>query len=298
MKRRLEEWQREREAVSREIQMANASQVIVIDSDATGPPSPEIDANGNQMGSQSDEEADPGVSRGQELGDYQAREVYDEDIPDQDVDLGGSPQHDFEPNQAEELYEEEDEEGYEDIWQQEARDHSNISHRSSALHRRENDDVEARQESNPSESSPAPSEPRGIFSPKSWTNDNAKVPFWAIRASRNCARRQWIFPLCFVGRKPLGTFVAIMVKAALLKRVRTEIHRSNNDQIPIFRKRMRKIMGSKTTRAHASIWIQALTGLRMMTHFRSTLLQGMRAKCNVQTRWRRRSRTSIFQLPR
>lgn len=122
--------------------------------------------------------------------------------------------------------------------------------------------------------------------------------FWAIRASRNCARRQWIFPLCFVGRKPLGTFVAIMVKAALLKRVRTEIHRSNNDQIPIFRKRMRKIMGSKTTRAHASIWIQALTGLRMMTHFRSTLLQGMRAKCNVQTRWRRRSRTSIFQLPR
>ncbi|KAH1568880.1 hypothetical protein KXX17_001664 [Aspergillus fumigatus] len=177
MKRRLEEWQREREAVSREIQMANASQVIVIDSDATGPPSPEIDANGNQMGSQSDEEADPGVSRGQELGDYQAREVYDEDIPDQDVDLGESPQHDFEPNQAEELYEEEDEEGYEDIWQQEARDHSNISHRSSALHRRENDDVEARQESNPSESSPAPSEPRRIFSPKSWTNDNAKVPF-------------------------------------------------------------------------------------------------------------------------
>jgi hypothetical protein len=177
MKRRLEEWQREREAVSREIQMANASQVIVVDSDTTGPPSPEIDANGGQMGSQSDEEADPGGSHGQDLGDYQAREVYDEDRPDQDVAPGESPQHDFETGQAEEVYEQEDEEGYEDIWQQEARDHSNISHRSSTLHRRENDDFEARQESSPSESSPAPSEPRGIFAPKSWTNDNAKVPF-------------------------------------------------------------------------------------------------------------------------
>ncbi|KAF4171919.1 hypothetical protein CNMCM8694_001804 [Aspergillus lentulus] len=177
MKRRLEEWQREREAVSREIQMANASQVIVVDSDTTGPPSPEIDANGNKMGSQSDEEADPGGSHGQELGDYEAREVYDEVRRDQDVDPGESPQHDFEADQAEEVYEEEDEEGYEDIWQQEARDHSNISHRSSTLHGRENDDVEARQESNSSESSPAPGEPRGIFSPKSWTYDNAKVPF-------------------------------------------------------------------------------------------------------------------------
>ncbi|GFF34920.1 hypothetical protein IFM58399_04036 [Aspergillus lentulus] len=177
MKRRLEEWQREREAVSREIQLANASQVIVVDSDTTGPPSPELDANGDKMGSQSDEEADPGGSHGQELGDYEAREVYDEDRRDQDVNPGESPQHDFEADQAEEVYEEEDEEGYEDIWQQEARDHSNISQRSSTLHGRENDDVEARQEPNPSESSPAPGEPRGIFSPKSWTYDNAKVPF-------------------------------------------------------------------------------------------------------------------------
>ncbi|KAF7169328.1 hypothetical protein CNMCM5623_002102 [Aspergillus felis] len=177
MKRRLEEWQREREAVSREIQMANTSQVIVVDSDTTGPPSPEIDANGNQMESQSDEEADLRGSHRQESGDYQAREEYDEDRPGQDVDPGESPQHDLEAAQAEEVYEEEDEEGYEDIWQQEARDHSNISHRSSTLYRGEDDDVEARQESNPSESSPAPSEPRGILSPKSWTNDDAKVPF-------------------------------------------------------------------------------------------------------------------------
>ncbi|RHZ49451.1 putative AT DNA binding protein [Aspergillus thermomutatus] len=177
MKRRLEEWQREREAVSREIQMANASQVIVVDSDTTGPPSPEIDANGNQLGNQSDQEADLGGPHRQESGDYLAREVYDEDRPDQDVDPGESPRHDLEAIQAEEVYEEEDEDGYEDIWQQEARDHSNISHRSSTLYRRENDDVEARQESSPSESSPAPSEPRGPFSPKSWTNDNGKVPF-------------------------------------------------------------------------------------------------------------------------
>ncbi|KAI9036302.1 putative AT DNA binding protein [Aspergillus affinis] len=37
MKRRMEEWQREREAISREIQMANTSQVIVIGSDDSGP---------------------------------------------------------------------------------------------------------------------------------------------------------------------------------------------------------------------------------------------------------------------
>ncbi|KAF7125833.1 hypothetical protein CNMCM5793_002126 [Aspergillus hiratsukae] len=177
MKRRLEEWQREREAVSREIQMASSSQVIVVDSDTTGPPSPEIDTNGNETGSRSNREADLEDSRKQESGDYQAGEAYDEDIPDQDVDPGEPPQHDLETIQAEEVYEEEDEEGYEDIWQQEARDHSNISHHSSTLSRRENDDVEAPQQSNPSESSPAPSEPRGILSPKSWTNDNGKVPF-------------------------------------------------------------------------------------------------------------------------
>jgi hypothetical protein len=173
MKRRLEEWQREREAVSREIQMANSSQVIVLDSDTTRPPSPETNANGSQMGSQfqSNQEADLEGSHRQELGDYQAGEAYDEDISDQDADRGEPPQHDLEALQAEEVYQEEDEEGYEDIWQQEARDHSNISHGSSTLYRRENDDVEAPQESNPSESSPAPSEPRGILSPKSW------VPF-------------------------------------------------------------------------------------------------------------------------
>lgn len=90
MSSREAEWQREREAISREIQMANSSQVIVIDNDDEG------DGEDN----------------------------VEQDIP---ANVDGAPEDDWENSIKDHDYEvdevdEVDEEDYEDIWQLEARD--------------------------------------------------------------------------------------------------------------------------------------------------------------------------------
>ncbi|KAK2761232.1 hypothetical protein FQN54_001754 [Arachnomyces sp. PD_36] len=69
MQRREAEWQREREAISREIQMANSSQVIVIDSD---------DDNGNV-------EQNPPSNMGEEAHDDYGEEYIDEDDDYEDI---------------------------------------------------------------------------------------------------------------------------------------------------------------------------------------------------------------------
>ncbi|KAL1954263.1 hypothetical protein VTO42DRAFT_1449 [Malbranchea cinnamomea] len=91
MSRRRVDWQREREAVSRQIEAANADQVIVIDGD--------------------DENSLPGsrTSNRREVETHKTQEefAYDEEVY-------AEPQE----KEEEEVYEDDD---YEDIWQQEAR---------------------------------------------------------------------------------------------------------------------------------------------------------------------------------
>ncbi|KAK2805247.1 hypothetical protein FQN50_006272 [Emmonsiellopsis sp. PD_5] len=96
MARRQAEWQREREAISREIQQANSSQVIVIDDSQNSTPG----------GSTTD--------HGQTVEATEAADTYDHDNP------------------VEQL-EEEEPEDYEDIWQQEARDAESQSEPSSSI---------------------------------------------------------------------------------------------------------------------------------------------------------------------
>lgn len=143
MKRRMEEWQREREAISREIRMANSSQVIVIDSDDGGGSSP-------QAG-----------------GDYYAAEVES----DQESDPGSEAPRESEEVQTYEQAEEEDD-GYEDIWQLEAHDQGNQSDHSPAADEYQEDGHD-RQESSPWKSS----ERGKLSSPAYWTNEHDKVPF-------------------------------------------------------------------------------------------------------------------------
>ncbi|KAE8159460.1 hypothetical protein BDV40DRAFT_303211 [Aspergillus tamarii] len=156
MRRRMEEWQREREAISREIQMANSSQVIVINSDASGPPSPE----GGMAAPEADEERDWGSDI--DGGDADALLVHD------------GPEDDHFSEQAEE----DEDDGYEDIWQQEANDRGDLSDHSSVSYRHQSLD-DNRQKSSPQTNSSI-SERSAIdnsYSPPYWTNAHDKVPF-------------------------------------------------------------------------------------------------------------------------
>ncbi|GAB1202054.1 hypothetical protein APSETT445_000665 [Aspergillus pseudonomiae] len=156
MRRRMEEWQREREAISREIQMANSSQVIVIDSDVSGPPSPE----GGIAAPEADEE--PEWGSGIDRGDADAPSVH------------GKPEDDHFSEQEDE----DEDDGYEDIWQQEANDRGDLSDRSSVSYRHQNLD-DNKQESSP-QSNSSISERSAVgnsYSPAYWTNAHDKVPF-------------------------------------------------------------------------------------------------------------------------
>ncbi|KJK66429.1 hypothetical protein P875_00021506 [Aspergillus parasiticus SU-1] len=157
MRRRMEEWQREREAISREIQLANSSQVIVIDSDVSGPPSPE----GGLAAPEADEERD--WTSDIDRGDADALSVH------------GRPEDDHFSEQEEE----DEDDGYEDIWQQEANDRGDLSDRSSVSYRHQSLDNNNRQESSPQTNSSI-SERSAIdksYSPAYWTNAHDKVPF-------------------------------------------------------------------------------------------------------------------------
>ncbi|KAL4897306.1 hypothetical protein BDV59DRAFT_170288 [Aspergillus ambiguus] len=148
MKRRMAEWQREREAISREIQMANSSQVIVIDSDEGGDSSPHAGADYYAAEFDSDQESNPEPEAPREGEEMQTYE------------------------QTEDSVGEEEDDGYEDIWQLEAHDQGNQSDPSPiADDYQEND--HGRQGS-----SPWKSDERGKFSsPAYWTNEHDKVPF-------------------------------------------------------------------------------------------------------------------------
>ncbi|KAL3482299.1 hypothetical protein BJX99DRAFT_216760 [Aspergillus californicus] len=114
MKRRFAEWQREREAISRAIEEANSSQVIVVDSDSSDAP-----------GSERSDDAD---DVDQSLWLRQAEEEQAEGEQPQGVE-------EMEEEQEQELGEDdkgedygidiEEDDGYEDIWQEQAQDEGN-----------------------------------------------------------------------------------------------------------------------------------------------------------------------------
>ncbi|KAE8389812.1 hypothetical protein BDV23DRAFT_156543 [Aspergillus alliaceus] len=160
MTRRMAEWQQEREAISREIQMANSSQVIVIDSDVSGPSSPE-----GSMASGSGDEHDWGTDIYR--GDTNELPVHNqlENVEDNNSNA-----------EAEEV--EEDDDGYEDIWQQEANVRGELSDHSPVPYY-EQDYGNDRQESSPQTNNSASDQGAvGIsYSPAYWTNAHDKVPF-------------------------------------------------------------------------------------------------------------------------
>ncbi|OJJ75911.1 hypothetical protein ASPBRDRAFT_115712 [Aspergillus brasiliensis CBS 101740] len=149
MKQRMEEWQREREAISREIQMANSSQVIVIDSD-------DNDQSNMQNGTYED---------GDEI-EYTTEPVQ----VDQDDDAHVEAEH---------LDDEDEDDGYEDIWQQEARSQGNQSDRSSLLEDDQDGEHLRQNESSPWKSgwTPARNQNGKILSPAHWTSEQETVPF-------------------------------------------------------------------------------------------------------------------------
>ncbi|KAE8356532.1 hypothetical protein BDV28DRAFT_164517 [Aspergillus coremiiformis] len=175
LRHRMEEWQREREAISREIQMANSSQVIVIDSDGSDLASPESGMASPGSG----DERDWRSAIGQ--GGTDVLPVHDQlqDIEDNRFD---EEEEEEEVEEVEEVEEEEEEEeeddGYEDIWQQEANERGELSDRSSISNDPPNHNND-RQGSHP-EAYSSTSERSAVgasYSPVSWTNGHDKVPF-------------------------------------------------------------------------------------------------------------------------
>jgi hypothetical protein len=166
MRRRMTEWQQEREAISREIRMANSSQVIVIDSDGSGPSSPEggVDAPGS--GDEHDWGSD--IDRGDVDGPF----AHDQ------VEAIGDDDSNEEKQEQKQEGDDDDDDGYEDIWQQEANERGDLSDRSLISYHPQ-DRVNDRQESSPLTNSPT-SERSAVgvsYSPAYWTNGHDKVPF-------------------------------------------------------------------------------------------------------------------------
>ena len=155
MKRRMAEWQREREAVSREIEMANSSQVVVLDSDTPSPQNPQNQEDYYANGENGDKE--PQFDQGFEQPEYGDSEFKPElalEEPEQNMP--------------------DDDEDYEDIWQQEARDQSHISHRSSVNRHSDERQQPSSHISSSRKSSPvtSPSENVESSSPVQWAKDN------------------------------------------------------------------------------------------------------------------------------
>ncbi|RAK98252.1 putative AT DNA binding protein [Aspergillus ibericus CBS 121593] len=156
MRRRMEEWQREREAISREIQMANSSQVIVLDSD----------------------DHDQSNIQGDRYEDDDEREYERESIPDGGAHVEAEHLDDDEEEEEEEE-EEDDDDGYEDIWQQEAHSQGHHSDHSSLLEADNTDMHPGQDESSPWRSgwTPARNQNGKIISPAHWTTEQEQVPF-------------------------------------------------------------------------------------------------------------------------
>lgn len=157
----MAEWQREREAISQEIEQANSSQVIVINSDEARQTynDDEDDVQGIEA------EFNPGSDGNIPLNLGGAAEDDDsEDYEEEEL------QEDGQEEEEEEEVEEEDEDV--DIWQQEAQEPSQMSHHSSTRH----NDAPSESASSPWKGS-APSEYENSYSPAHWTHDREKVPY-------------------------------------------------------------------------------------------------------------------------
>lgn len=154
MGRREAEWQREREAVSREIQMANSSKVIVIDSDA-------LTAEGSQ------DHSEDKYKQGLEAEPEPEMESPVKSGRHFESENGAVPGAESGEDQVQESS---DGEGYEDIWQQEANDmhSSDFTPRVALRH------VSHRRRKPPST---IPSDEVGTMSPAYWVNENYDVPF-------------------------------------------------------------------------------------------------------------------------
>lgn len=144
MKRRMAEWQDEREAVSREIETANSSQVIIIDSD--DPEGPEGDYG---HGALNEEGVEPGL----------------EPVPEQEPGL--------DPNQREQDF---SDEGSVDIWQEEARDYDPVSHQPSKSRHPENERQLHASHASSLKSSSGSVQSDANF-PAGWARDNNTVPY-------------------------------------------------------------------------------------------------------------------------
>ncbi|RAL07709.1 putative AT DNA binding protein [Aspergillus homomorphus CBS 101889] len=149
MRRRMDEWQREREAISREIQMANSSQVIVIDSDR-------------------DDQSDIAADNEGHWNEVENLDSESEAAPNQDAYV-----------ETEQASEADDDEGYEDIWQQEAMEQGHQSDRLSVSDNDDNDLHPRQGESSPWKTgwTPARSQMGQQYSPAHWTKEHEKVPF-------------------------------------------------------------------------------------------------------------------------
>lgn len=171
MKRRMAEWQHEREAVSREIETANSNHVIVIDSD--NPQSEEGDHdNVDDYGHAANDYEDERHTR-KEFG----QPILEEEEPEHpEFDEPGVEREEYtQPEQA--MSAEEDD--YEDIWQQEARDQSHVSHRSSTNHHSQEHRQQPSSHSSGSRRSSPITTPRdevGTSSPAIWPRNNDLVP--------------------------------------------------------------------------------------------------------------------------
>ncbi|PKY08498.1 hypothetical protein P168DRAFT_286613 [Aspergillus campestris IBT 28561] len=184
MKRRMAEWQREREAISREIELANSSQVIVLDSDYPAPTSPNGDVE-DAYTSWNDQEQEYDVEktpRSDAVPEMRQQPDFQDDYED-DAELRQQPdfQDDYEDD-AESRQQldfqddyEEDDDGSEDIWQQEAQDHSMEAGRSSPMPDDAANDMRPEPESSPQRAGSTADSP-AMFSRSHWAHEREKLP--------------------------------------------------------------------------------------------------------------------------
>lgn len=163
MKRRQAEWQRERETISREIQMANSSQVIVIESDAPT-------AEGNEEDYGSERESDQEAESEAELESEAKSESESRSEPESEAESESNLKSEQDPEREPEQEPSDEEEAYEDIWQQEANDQPSNRFRTQSRLK----EVSSRRKKVPFN---IPSDDAGTASPAYWTAEKDEVPF-------------------------------------------------------------------------------------------------------------------------
>ncbi|PLB53223.1 hypothetical protein P170DRAFT_434927 [Aspergillus steynii IBT 23096] len=117
MKRRMEEWQKEREAISREIQMANTSQVIVIDSDDGGSRGPDSEYDAREPSVEQEQDQEPEFDR---AAPFEALADPADDFSDDGVDAVDQNHYDDQLNGH---YQDQSPGRYQDEYQFQDQDH-------------------------------------------------------------------------------------------------------------------------------------------------------------------------------